>query len=520
MEQRISFYKEHYDVIVIGGALAGMSAALSLAKQGKSVLILERHNLPGGVATSFVRGGVEMEASLHEMMSIGSKEHPLSVRTYLEDLGVNIDWLRVPEAYRLYVPTDHIDTTLHAGVDEDGVYIAAKEIEKVCPGNQEKIDKLLHICKEIVDSTNYLNEHEVSKIDMVKNHWSMTVTAGYSAQEVMDALGISKDAQKLLSGYWIYVGQPISSLPFTIFGYLMGDYMTGGSYVPRDFSFGLASAMAKRCEELGVQFELGVEVDKILVKDRKAYGVRTKDGDEIHGTYIVSGVYPDAVYGRMIEPLSEVPEQAYKLIHGRKESVSCYSVVLQLDQTPEELGIEDYSVFDSDTPFDPDAFWEEGKGLGPWHYLTTICLNKANPEAVRKGTTSLSITALPLPESFFNVKADDYYETRRKIARYFIERESKRIGVNLFDHILEIEYETPVSVYHYVGQHRGGIYGYQHTMEDSVAARLLHYGEEHYIKNLAWASAASLAGDGMAVCINNGAIAAKIIEGWDGEKGK
>ena len=80
-----------------------------------------------------------------------------------------------------------------------------------------------------MDSTNYLNEHEASKIDMVKNHWSMTVTAGYCAQEVMDALGISKDAQKLLSGYWIYVGQPISSLPFTIFGYLMGDYMTGGN---------------------------------------------------------------------------------------------------------------------------------------------------------------------------------------------------------------------------------------------------------------------------------------------------
>ena len=72
MEQRISFYKEHYDVIVIGGALAGMSAALSLAKQGKSVLILERHNLPGGVATSFVRGGVEFEPRLHEMISIGS----------------------------------------------------------------------------------------------------------------------------------------------------------------------------------------------------------------------------------------------------------------------------------------------------------------------------------------------------------------------------------------------------------------------------------------------------------------
>lgn len=520
MENRISFYKDHYDVIVIGGALAGMSAALSLAKEGKSVLILERHNLPGGVATSFVRGGTELEATLHEMMSIGSKEKPLAVRTYLENLGVKIDWLRVPEAYRLYVPEDHIDITLHAGVDEDGVYIAAKEIEKIHPGNQEKVDKLLHVCKEIVDSTDYLNEHEVSKIDMVKHHWSMTVTAGYSAQEVMDSMGISRDVQKLLSAYWIYVGQPISSLPFTIFGYLMGDYMTGGSYVPRDFSFGMALAMARRCRELGVQFELGVEVEKILVKKGKAYGVRTKNGDEILGDYIVSGVYPDAVYGKMIEPISEVPPEAYKLIHGRKESVSCFSVVLLLDRSPEELGIKDYSVFDSDTTFDSDVFWEEGKGLGPWHYLTTICLNNANPGAFEKGTTSLSITALPLPESFFGVKADDYFKKRRDIARYFIERESKRLGVNLFDHILEIEYETPVSVSHYVGQYRGGIYGYQHTMEDSVAARLLHYGEEHYIKNLAWASAASLAGDGMAVCINNGAIAARIVKEWDEKKGK
>ena len=67
----MAFYKDKYDVIVIGGALAGMSCAMKLASEGKSVLILERHNLPGGLATSFVRSGIEMEATLHEMMSIG-----------------------------------------------------------------------------------------------------------------------------------------------------------------------------------------------------------------------------------------------------------------------------------------------------------------------------------------------------------------------------------------------------------------------------------------------------------------
>ena len=94
----MKFYKDHYDVIVIGGALAGLSSALMLADKGLDVLVLERHNLPGGIATSFVRGGIEIEAALHEMMSIGPKENRLKVGKFFDDMGVDIDWLPVPEA--------------------------------------------------------------------------------------------------------------------------------------------------------------------------------------------------------------------------------------------------------------------------------------------------------------------------------------------------------------------------------------------------------------------------------------
>ena len=38
----MKFYKDHYDVIVIGGALAGLSSALMLADKGLDVLVLER----------------------------------------------------------------------------------------------------------------------------------------------------------------------------------------------------------------------------------------------------------------------------------------------------------------------------------------------------------------------------------------------------------------------------------------------------------------------------------------------
>lgn len=58
--------RPHYDVIVIGSGLGGLTAANVLAREGRSVLLLEQHYKLGGLATWFKRpGGHIFDISLH-----------------------------------------------------------------------------------------------------------------------------------------------------------------------------------------------------------------------------------------------------------------------------------------------------------------------------------------------------------------------------------------------------------------------------------------------------------------------
>ena len=76
-----------YDIVVVGAGNAGMSAALQCQLAGKKTLLIEKHNLPGGAATSFVRGRFEIEPSLHELCDFGPPDNPGDTRRILDSYG-------------------------------------------------------------------------------------------------------------------------------------------------------------------------------------------------------------------------------------------------------------------------------------------------------------------------------------------------------------------------------------------------------------------------------------------------
>ena len=514
MAQQSSHFASDYDVIVIGGALAGLASALTLANKGKKVLVLERHNLPGGVATSFVRGGVEIEGTLHEMMSIGPKECPLKIRKFLESMGVYIDWFRVPEAYRFIDPKSGTDVVVHAG-DHGNFEIPAKEIADACDDKDGSIYdgvlRLLNLCHTVYNSVNVLSVTHMSKVQMLLKHGEFVKTAGYSAKEVIDTFHLPQKAVDILSAYWIYVGDVLENLPFTVYAVLMADYLGYGSYVPKKFSHEMSLKMAERAMEMGVQIEFGQRVDKILVENGHVCGVITAHGERINAPYVVCSAYPDVAYTKMIEPASAVPAGALKFVNAKTIGVTCFSVVMLLDKSPEELGIKDYSTFYAPEGMDLKKIWAEASGPGPYNYITSICTNLANPGCSPKGTCVYSITMLPRPEGWFGVTEENYEEMKRINAEHFIDLESKRLGVNLRDHILELVIEAPPTIAHYTGAYQGSIYGYMHTMDDHIVARLQMGEKENFIQGLSFAGAHQISGDGMGPAITNGRKGAKII---------
>ena len=500
------YFKDHYQVIIIGGALAGMSCALQLQAKGvNDILILEKHNMPGGLATDFVRNGFEIEATLHEMMSIGTKDNRLKVGQFFDDMGVDIDWLHVPECYRAVLPNSGLDVTLHEGYEN-----VAREIDAVVPGSYEKVHEFMLLCRRVYDSMNILSVTHMSKVQMLLKHPDFVKTVGYSATEVIEAFGLPEKVVELLTPYWIYVGSPMDRLPFTIYAFLMADYFTG-SYVCRGYSHEMSMKMQKKVEENGAQYEFRQEVEKILVKDGRAYGVRTKQGDEIHCDYVVSAPYPNKVYTQMIEPLSEVPEGAVKLVNGLELSLTPVSVIAVLEGTPEENGLMNYSTFSGET-MDTNKIMENYNNLTePYNFITTICLNYANPDCVPEGYTQISITALVPSTPFHSVTEEEYYDLKRRLANEMMESYIKISGVDFRKNIVEIEITTPMTIAHYLGAWKGNIYGFSHDVKNHAVARLQMKEQDHFIKGLEFAGAHGMSGDGMGPQITNGRAAAKGI---------
>jgi prolycopene isomerase len=173
-----------------------------------------------------------------------------------------------------------------------------------------------------------------------------------------------------------------------------------------------------------------------------------------------------------------------KKINARKYGFRAFSVSLGLDAPPEEIGIEDYTLFISTTK-DSKAICDASvKRQMDEYALDVCCLNLAIPDCSPKGTTMMILTISYTDDAWADVKEEDYVKIKREIADHMIDNLEKIMGYKIREHIEEIEIASPVTFARYMGTPQGVVYGYASEKWDGMSSRTLSNGMEPTIPGL------------------------------------
>ncbi|MDP4143727.1 MAG: NAD(P)-binding protein [Bacillota bacterium] len=428
-----------YDTIIIGAGMSGLTAALKMASEKKKVLLLEQHNLFGGLATSFIRGRFQFEAPIHEFYGLEAEDNMTEIRRFLEAARVYVDFYKIPEAYRVVLPRENINVEIPLGVQS-----MIDVIDREVPCSRAGLSSLMNLCKDVANSLKYISFKDgIEKISkkVMGSHVSFLKTAGYTAETVIRTFNIPQKALYLIYPYWFYIGIPVSNISFTVWAYLMADYFNedGENSIYKKHPLGMD--VKSTINSLGIQADYNTKVKQILLKDGKAVGLETSKGEKINANSVVYGSCVNKLYS------GTSLGNGRKLINNKQE----FYVHLVLDLPPENLNIQNYSYFIGYTE-------ESGSGpytyqtLYPINYITAICLNKIVPNCASVGTTEISISTMSnkrMEDS--DIQAEAYSDYKKRIAQSMIQRFGDVLGVDLFKHIKEMHISSPLSISGYSG---------------------------------------------------------------------
>ncbi|MBW2298279.1 MAG: NAD(P)/FAD-dependent oxidoreductase, partial [Deltaproteobacteria bacterium] len=273
-----------YDVIVIGAGNAGLTSAAYLAKKGVKVLVLERHNVPGGSATSFCRGRFEFEVSLHQICGIGTEKAPGPLRNLFQRIGVldKLEFLEMDDLYNFLHLPQKTSITLPPDIGE-----ITSLLQGLFPKEKKEIKAYLDLVTKVaydVISILYMQDPDVSKA----KYPEYFKYALKSTQEVLDSFFEDPLLKSVLGAYWGYLGLPPDRLGFSDLALMFRAYC---DFKPQHFKGGsqaLSNAIADTILENGGSICYNCAAEKIIMKNGAVQGVITQTGDEITSQSVIS----------------------------------------------------------------------------------------------------------------------------------------------------------------------------------------------------------------------------------------
>lgn len=296
-------------ILIIGGGMAGLSAGAYLQMNDFDTEIFELNQTPGGVCTSWKRGDYTVDWCIHWLVGSGGSDSFYERWSELIDMN----HIEIVDHEEYAVVEDEDGDMLHLYTNLDRL---EAEMLKKAPEDEKKAREFVQACRKL----SYLsmpNDHSLDTANLwykMKLMWKMLPYLGvfgkYSRISTADYARGFKNP--LLRKAMANLFEPEIPILFCMMTFSWMHKKAAG--YPLGGSMNFARRIADRYEALGGKLHYGCRVEKILVENARAAGIRLAGGATYAGDYVVSAADGHSTLYDMLEGKFMSPrfEQFYK----------------------------------------------------------------------------------------------------------------------------------------------------------------------------------------------------------------
>ena len=493
-----------YDVIVIGAGCGGLSSGALLAKQGRKVLVLEQSELIGGCCSTYQKDGYGFDVGASIVEIVEPIEWAFkALGTTLKD---EVDLIACDPIVECIL-RDGSRITYPASME--GTRNALVQFSSEDAKNWDKYVAYFYELTDVVYNTLF-SEPANSIGDLVRmvrkdSRLLKFLPAYFSSYQSMMNKYFSDKTQQSFAFQSFYFGLPPELLP-GVFA-LVPCTEHRGLYYPRGGMSKIPEALERCGKHFGMELRLKTPVEKVLIRNRRAIGVRLADGTEITSKVVVSNVHAKTLYLKMVGE-EHLPWLARMGVKSYECSLTVPMIYLGIDYEPP---LTAHHTLIAPTVAEINDFWRNRRakpipdkqfGLIGWSTFT-------DPSMAPTGKHVLNLTLM----GAYHLNGRNWDNEKTRFIENAIKWLSEDIVPGLSEHVKIAEATTPLDFERRIGLLEGAIYGLSQNFPSQTVFRPANKSKN--IPGLYLAGCSTNPGGGVPTTIASGAITARLIEKYE-----
>lgn len=470
---------KRYDVIIIGSGPSGLATASLLTKKGKSVIVLEQHDRPGGGMHS-IKGeeisnhgkGLEFDTGIHYLGELKPENELRKIVNHLT--GSRVEFNSMGEIYDMLQFPKHNFPIQQFGIVK-GVEPWKNNLINTFPDNKTEIEKYYNDMKFVESkSIFYLIWRSLRFGSFLKNLLYRPLVKpiiSYLTKRTNESETFL-NMHPVLKSYLDYlplgcVGIGSNEISYANMLNIQSHYKDGAFY-PVGGSQSIVNGFLEEIKDGGGKVFVKAKVDKILTDDNNVTGVNIRNKGVVYSDKVISTIGLHSTFKNIID----VPEISNKL---KKLSLTDGHVFgfIGLEYEKDEI-LPNFPKYNSwilpnmynltkcDEKFKEDVYTE------PFSYIALAFPYSKDPRKVitnGKTLVTCEIVAGNIPWSTFSEWETARVHSRGKIYARLKQKFENRMLETLYkqfpetnNHVSFIEVGTPLSTNYYLGKTRGESY--------------------------------------------------------------